>query len=376
PGRQRDRRRSAAIAGRRRPQRVMGRSADDVDTDDSQARRLVERLPGPLAGERLDRIVALVADVSRREATELIRRGGVTVNGGPADKPSQRPDLDDEVAIELPDAPGGPEADPAVEFHVVHEDEDVVVVDKPPHLVVHPGSGVAGATLVNGLLARYPDLAEVGQPDRPGIVHRLDRGTSGLLMVARTDRAYEDLVAQLAARTVIRRYRTLVEGVVGADEGLIDAPLGRSPRHATRRAVVADGRPARTRYEVLERYPDADRTSLACRLETGRTHQIRAHLEAIGHPVVADVAYGATTDARIGRPFLHAETLGFRHPGTGRTIELSSPLPDDLRSLLDELDRSDTGHQPGGAGPDMGTDPEAEPGSDSCSGAAPETASD
>ncbi|MEM9565089.1 MAG: S4 domain-containing protein, partial [Actinomycetota bacterium] len=126
----------------------MGRSADDVDTDDTQARRLVERLPGPLAGERLDRIVALVADVSRREATELIRGGGVTVNGGPADKPSQRPDLDDEVAIELPDAPGGPEADPAVEFHVVHEDEDVVVVDKPPHLVVHPGSGVAGATLV------------------------------------------------------------------------------------------------------------------------------------------------------------------------------------------------------------------------------------
>ncbi len=315
--------------------------ADDAEADDREPTRIVERLPGPLAGERLDRVVALLADVSRREATELIRSGGVRVNGGAGAKPSQRLALDDEVAIDVPDRRDGPEADPRVELDVVHEDDHVVIIDKPPHLVVHPGSGVEGATLVNGLLARYPDLADVGQPGRPGIVHRLDRGTSGLLMVARSQTAYDDLVSQLAARTVVRRYLTLVEGIVDADEGLIDAPLGRSPRQATRRAVVADGRPARTRYEVLRRYPAADRTFLACRLETGRTHQIRAHLDAIGHPVVADVAYGATADHRLDRPFLHAETLGFRHPATGSGVELTSPLPADLRSVLSELDELD-----------------------------------
>lgn len=309
--------------------------------------RLVETLPTALEGERLDRVVALLADVSRREATELIAAGAVTLDGRRPDKPSVRLSAGDEVAIEVPERPVGPEPDRGVAFDVVYEDDQVVVVDKPPHLVVHPGSGVPDGTLVNGLLARYPELADVGQDGRPGIVHRLDRGTSGLLMVARTPHAYDELVAQLSARTVSRRYLTVVEGAVESDEGLIDAPLGRSARRSTRRAVVADGRPSRTRYEVLERYVEADATLLRCRLETGRTHQIRVHLAAIGHPVLSDVPYGATPVPGLDRPFLHAESLSFRHPSADRIVELRSPLPDDLRAALDRLV---SGDRPGGAG--------------------------
>lgn len=308
----------------------------DQETD--AANRLVETLPGALDGERLDRVVALLADLSRREATEIIKAGTVTVNGRPCLKPAARLAADDEVALQRPEPAAGLEADPDVAFEVVHEDDDVLVVDKPAHLVVHPGSGVTGQTLVNGLLARYPEVASIGQDDRPGIVHRLDRGTSGLLMVARTVRAYDDLVAQLAARTVSRRYLTVVEGLVEADEGLIDAPLGRSPRRATRRAVVADGRPARTRYQVERRYLASSRTFLECRLETGRTHQIRAHLSAIDHPVLADIQYDAAPVAELDRPFLHAAALAFLHPVTGRPVELTSALPDDLRAVLDAMD--------------------------------------
>jgi 23S rRNA pseudouridine1911/1915/1917 synthase len=301
--------------------------------------RVVETLPPALAGERLDRVVALLADVSRREANDLIASGAVTVNGDRPDKPSARVATGDVLALDVPEAPAGPVADPSVAFTVIHEDAEVIVVDKPGDLVVHPGSGVTDRTLVNGLLARYPELATVGQEGRPGIVHRLDRGTSGLMMVARTARAYDSLVHQLAARTVSRRYLTLVEGLVESDEGLIDAPLGRSPRRATVRAVVADGRPARTRYRVERRYPGHDRTFLECRLETGRTHQIRAHLSAIGHPVVADTRYGAGPAPGLDRPFLHAASLGFRHPTTGQPVELASDLPEDLRMVLDELDQ-------------------------------------
>lgn len=307
------------------------------DPGASAGDRLSETLPGALDGERLDRVVALLADLSRREATELIKGGGVTVNGRPVLKPAARLVADDEVALDRPQRDDALVADPDVVFEVVHEDDEVIVVDKPAHLVVHPGSGVTGKTLVNGLLDRYPELAGIGQVDRPGIVHRLDRGTSGLLMVARTARAYDDLVAQLAARTVSRRYLTVVEGLVESDEGLIDAPLGRSPRRVTRRAVVADGRPARTRYRVNRRFPGPQRTFLECRLETGRTHQIRAHLSAIGHPVLADTQYDAAPVAGLDRPFLHAVSLSFLHPVTGRSIEHHAELPADLQAVLDVL---------------------------------------
>jgi 23S rRNA pseudouridine1911/1915/1917 synthase len=169
-------------------------------------------------------------------------------------------------------------------------------------------------------------------------------------MVARTERAYDSLVAQLAARTVSRRYLTVVEGIVEADEGLIDAPLGRSPRRATRRAVVPDGRPARTRYRVERRSKATNRTYLECRLETGRTHQIRAHMGAIGHPVLGDVQYDAAPVPELDRPFLHAAALAFTHPVTGQSIELSSALPSDLQAVLDAMDLAEEAEGAGDPG--------------------------
>jgi 23S rRNA pseudouridine1911/1915/1917 synthase len=222
---------------------------------------------------------------------------------------------------------------------VVHEDAEVIVIDKPAGLVVHPGAGHADGTLVNGLLARFPELAAVGDPARPGIVHRLDAGTSGLLVVARTPPAYASLTAQLGERSVERAYDTLVAGRVENDEGVVDAPIGRSTREPTRMAVRADGRAARTRYLVVSRWTEPQAVSrLECRLETGRTHQIRVHLAAIGHPVVGDVRYGGGRSALpLDRPFLHAARLRFRHPGTGEPVAFASSLPPDLQAVLDRL---------------------------------------
>jgi 23S rRNA pseudouridine1911/1915/1917 synthase len=212
---------------------------------------------------------------------------------------------------------------------------------------VHPGAGNQAGTLVHGLIARFPDLAELAGPAdeqaRPGIVHRLDKGTSGLLMVARTQRARAALAAQLAARQVGREYRTLVVGSVAADGGLIDAPLGRATRDPTRFRVQAGGRPARTSYQVDARFERPVATSLLrCRLETGRTHQIRVHLASIGHPVVGDERYGRRgvdgwQPLPAGRPFLHAALLAFDHPASGRRLSFTSPLPDDLRRVVEEM---------------------------------------
>lgn len=297
-----------------------------------------ERIPEALAGERVDRVVSLIADISRREAVELIATGGVLVSGRAPDKPSVRVTAGAAITIEVPEPPSAMEADATVAFEVVHHDDHVVVVNKPAGLVVHPGSGVTDATLANGLLARFPEMEGVGEANRPGIVHRLDRGTSGLLMVARTDEAYSSLVAQLAERTVARRYRSLAGGLFDSESGLIDAPLGRSLRDATRRAVVADGRPARTHYEVVRRYQAADVTLIDCVLETGRTHQIRAHLDAIGHPVVGDQRYGGVPCEGLDRPFLHAAHLGFTHPTSDQRLSFDAPLPADLQTVLDRLD--------------------------------------
>jgi 23S rRNA pseudouridine1911/1915/1917 synthase len=247
------------------------------------------------------------------------------------------------VEVEVPDLDEARRlvADPSVLVPVVHEDEHLVVVDKPAGLVVHPGAGQQDGTLVHGLLARYPEVAEVGvDPVRPGIVHRLDKGTSGLLLVARTPLAYERLVAMLAARAVHRRYRTLAWGHLASPTGLVDAPIGRSQREPTRMAVVERGKEARTRYEVRARYREpVEVTELACTLETGRTHQIRVHLRSIGHPVVGDVRYdGGRQSLPLGRPFLHAEVLDLDHPVTGEHLHFGSRLPDDLQAVLDRLE--------------------------------------
>jgi 23S rRNA pseudouridine1911/1915/1917 synthase len=223
-----------------------------------------------------------------------------------------------------------------VEFAVVEEDAAFVVVDKPPGLVVHPGAGHPDGTLVNGLLARYPELAGVGDPTRPGIVHRLDAGSSGLLVVARRPDAVDALIGQFAARTAGRRYDAVVWGHPEAPHGIVDAPIGRDPSDPLKMAVVVDGRPARTEYRVVTRFDaPAELARLSCRLQTGRTHQIRVHLAAVGHPLVGDSVYGdRRTTFGLGRPFLHAAELSFDHPVTGARLTFTSPLPPDLQAFL------------------------------------------
>lgn len=298
-------------------------------------------VPGALDGERIDRVVAMVTGVSRTEATRLVRDGAVLVDGTVAVRGADRIAAGAQVAIALgpPESAGRPLAQAEVEVPVVHVDADVVVVDKPEGLVVHPGAGHLDGTLVNGLLARFSAMAGVGDPTRPGIVHRLDRGTSGLLVVARTQVAYASLVDQLADRSVERRYRTLVWGHPGSPRGVVDAPIGRSPRTPTKMAVTERGRPARTRYQVESSFTEpADVALLACRLETGRTHQIRVHLSAIGHPVVGDERYrGIRQSVPCPRPFLHAEHLAFTHPSTGQRLAFDSALPADLAGVLATL---------------------------------------
>jgi 23S rRNA pseudouridine1911/1915/1917 synthase len=294
-------------------------------------------VPAALAGERLDRALALLTGWSRAEVTRLIDDGAVLV-GGRAVAKSHR--LEAGALVELlsepePDQPPGPEPVPV---DVRFADDDLVVVSKPAGLVVHPGAGHGGGTLVNGLLHRFPDLAVVGEPARPGIVHRLDRDTSGLMLVARSPRAYDVLVGALARRDVDRRYLALVWGRFEARRGVIDAPIGRSQTRRTRMAIRDEGRAARTAYEVRDEYDTPEVSLLECRLETGRTHQLRVHLSAVGHAVVGDAAYrGDRPSLRPGRPFLHAHRLGLEHPMTGQRLTFEDPLPPELASVLDGL---------------------------------------
>jgi len=270
-----------------------------------------------------------------------VAEGHVSVDGGAVTIRSHRVAEGTMVQIDLPARrpDHGLAPDPTVVVPEVYADQDLLVVDKPAGLVVHPGAGQASGTLVHGLLSRYPEISSVGQPDRPGIVHRLDKGTSGLLLVARSARAYDPLVAMLAAREVQRRYWALVWGRVEAPSGEVDAPVGRSLRQRTRMAVTLRGRPALTRYEVRRRYDQpAAVTELTCTLGTGRTHQIRVHMASIGHPVVGDGRYGGARPAlRIARPALHAEHLALAHPVTGEPLSFDSPPPADLAALRDQL---------------------------------------
>ncbi|NBU55260.1 MAG: RluA family pseudouridine synthase [Acidimicrobiia bacterium] len=298
---------------------------------------LREEIPESLVGERLDRVVSLVADVSRRDAAVMIEAGGVRLDGSVVASGKVRLNLGQVVEIDTSTRPTVelPGPDESIDVVVLHEDDHVIVVDKAPGVVVHPAAGHHGGTLVNGLLARYPEIASVGDPERPGIVHRLDVGTSGLLVVARTNEAYHSLVEQLSEHDVERRYIALAWGHFDAPSGTIDAPIGRDPRDPLRMAVVPTGKEARTHYHVERTLSDPDASLVICELETGRTHQIRVHLAAVGHPVVGDATYGGQ---RAGwsteRPVLHATRLTFRHPVTGDEIGVDSPLPDDLVAVL------------------------------------------
>lgn len=310
----------------------------------------VAAVPRALVGMRVDRAVSVLTGVSRSEAAHLVAAGRVRVDGRPVLQRSAPLPEGSELAVELPDAAAALEPDATVPFEVVYEDADLVVVDKPAGVVVHPGAGSRSGTLVAGLLARYPELeslAAVSDAARPGVVHRLDKGTSGLLVVARSAVAYRSLVAQMGARSVGRRYLALVAGTIHDDRGMIDAPVGRSTRTPTKMAVTPTGRPARTRYVVAGRrdrlFVDggwAARPSsfLECTLETGRTHQIRVHFAAIGHPVVGDDRYGTASTRGVlpaGRLFLHAAELSIDHPVSGDRMTWGSPLPPDLRRVLD-----------------------------------------
>jgi 23S rRNA pseudouridine1911/1915/1917 synthase len=300
-----------------------------------------EIVPAALDGERLDRVVSLVTGCSRSAATNLIAAGAVRIGPQLATSGKVRVTTGDAVTIDeaLRSEDRGPQGEPDLAVPIVHADPDVIVVDKPAGLVVHPGSGHPSGTLVNGLLARYPELAAVGDRARPGIVHRLDKDTTGLLVVARTPGAYEALVGALGRREVERDYVALVWGHPEAARGVIDAPLGRSARKVTKMAVTVEGKEARTRYDVQRTYGDPVAAALLdCRLETGRTHQIRVHLAAIGHPVVGDRDYGGVRPGLgAARPMLHAQRLAFVHPGSGERVTFTSPLPEDMAAVLAEL---------------------------------------
>jgi 23S rRNA pseudouridine1911/1915/1917 synthase len=296
---------------------------------------------------RADRIVADATGLSRSYVQKLITDGRLTTVGGPL-RANTIVDPGTELRLDVPEAvPLDVLPEPDIALTVVHEDADLLIIDKPAGLVVHPAAGHASGTLVNALLGRaggaeYGGIAGV---QRPGIVHRLDRDTSGLIMVARHDRAQAALMAQLKARRIKKTYLALVQGSVSAAVGRIEAPIGRDPKHRTRMAVVPDGRPSVTGYRVRERF--AAWTLLELDLVTGRTHQIRVHLDAIGHAVAGDPVYGTGTSRRgpdgLGRLFLHAWRLELASPSDGHLIRATAPLPPELEAVLDGLRRAETG---------------------------------
>ncbi|MBI4201289.1 MAG: RluA family pseudouridine synthase [Chloroflexi bacterium] len=271
--------------------------------------------------------------MSRSRAQRLIREGHVLVNGQ-VTQPSARLRLGDLIHIRLPETPPSGITPEELPLRIVYEDPHVLVVDKPPGMAVHPGPGRPRGTLVNALLARYPELADVGGPLRPGLVHRLDADTSGLMVVARTPEAYLALTHQIAERAFTKVYLALVRGYPKPSRGTIEARVGRHPQDRKRMGVVSAGREAVTRYAAKRVFQGF--TLLEVRPETGRTHQIRVHFSALGHPVAGDAKYGGRVPF-LRRQFLHAQRLGFRLPSTGAYVEFVSQLPPDLEEALETL---------------------------------------
>jgi 23S rRNA pseudouridine1911/1915/1917 synthase len=295
-----------------------------------------ERFAAPADAPRLDVLVAGRLDLSRNRAATLIAQGRVLVDGA-RQKASFRPEPGTTIDVDVPAPPGRAVLAEDIPLAVVYEDADVLVVDKAAGMVVHPAPGHWTGTLVHALKGRGGALATEGGEDRAGIVHRLDKETSGLLLVAKTDRAHRVLGAALARREIVRRYAALSWGHLAKDEITVDRPIARDPNDRKRMAVLAAGRPARTVFHRLARFDAAD--LLRAHLFTGRTHQIRVHLASIGHPVVGDDTYGGGGGRRLvslppKRHFLHAAWLVFRHPVTGDRMDLRSPLPADLRVAL------------------------------------------
>ena len=288
-------------------------------------------------GERLDSALSrLVPELTRSQAQRLIEQGAVTQAGRPVKKNEKLP-AGTALELEIPEVRETPIAAQPIPLEVCYEDADVIVVNKPKGLVVHPAPGHADGTLVNALLAHCGDsLSGIGGEKRPGIVHRIDRDTSGLIIAAKNDAAHLALSAQLKDHSLSRTYECLVTGNMKQDSGTVDAPIGRSSADRKKMAVVPTGRRAVTHWEVVARYPGV--THLRCRLETGRTHQIRVHMAYIGHPILGDTVYGAKKPVPgLTGQCLHATGLRFIHPRTGEPVELHCPLPPEFTAMLQKL---------------------------------------
>ncbi|MDQ2792211.1 MAG: RNA pseudouridine synthase [Pseudonocardiales bacterium] len=297
-------------------------------------------VPEGLDGMRVDAGLARLLGLSRTTVVGLTETGAVLVDGSPVGK-SDRLATGSRLEVTLPDPPrpAAPSVELVANLHVLHDDADLVVVDKPVGVAAHPSPGWTGPTVLGGLAAAGIQVATSGAAERQGVVHRLDVGTSGLMIVAKSERGYSALKRAFRDRTVSKHYRALVQGHPDPTRGTIDAPIDRHPKHDWRFAVVAGGKPSVTHYEVIEAFPAASLCDVT--LETGRTHQIRVHFAALRHPCCGDITYGAdpALAQRLGldRQWLHAARLGFPHPADDRWVEFTSPDPDDLRSALDVL---------------------------------------
>lgn len=287
---------------------------------------------------RLDKVISqLDSMMSRSQAKKLIEDGDVTVNGG-TEKPKYEVKVADTILIHDVQPKRIDLTPENIPLDIVYEDNDVIVVNKPQGMVVHPSAGHPDHTLVNALLYHSP-LSSINGEYRPGIVHRIDKDTSGLLMVAKNNQAHQELSTQLKAQKNLRQYVALVHGVIKEDSGVINAPIGRSPRDRKKQAIVADGRPAITHFTVVERFKHY--TLVNCRLETGRTHQIRVHMQYIGHPLVGDPLYGPKKTIKGHGQFLHAQELGFEHPKTHELMIFTAPLPPIFEKTLTALRSTD-----------------------------------
>jgi 23S rRNA pseudouridine1911/1915/1917 synthase len=286
-------------------------------------------------GDRIDKVISsLDKEWSRTQVQQWIKEGNVLVNGQQI-KTNYKCSTNDQIEITIPDPEELDVLPEDLNLEIYYEDKDVLVVNKPRGMVVHPAPGHTSGTLVNGLMAHCKDLSGINGVLRPGIVHRIDKDTTGLLMVAKNDMAHESLLNQLVAKTVTRKYKAIVHGVIPHDFGTVDAPLGRDTKDRQSMTVVDHGKHAVTHFHVIERFKDF--TFVECQLETGRTHQIRVHMKYIGYPLAGDPKYGPKKTLDINGQALHAGVLGFNHPRTNEYLEFEAPLPEDIELLLNQL---------------------------------------